>query len=227
MSSEGSPGAVLFDIDGTLVDSTYHHAVAWHRAFVRLDTPIPLWRIHRSIGMGGDRLVAHVAGDDSEERIGDEVRDAWREEFEKIKAEVLPLPGAAALVRKVAREGYRVALASSGDPEFSREFMDLLGVGDDVELLTTSEDADASKPHPDLLEGTLDKLGATRAVMLGDTPYDVESAGRLGLQCVGLRSGGYSEPELSGAGAALVVDAPEDLMDVNWADYLRVAESRG
>lgn len=224
MSSDQTRSAILFDLDGTLVDSTYHHAVAWQRAFVRLECPIPLWRIHRSIGMGGDRLVAHVAGDDVEQRIGDEVRDAWREEFSKIKAEVLPLPGAAELVRKVTKEGYRAALASSGDPEFSREFMEMLGVGDDVDLLTTSEDADASKPHPDLLEVTMEKLGADRAVMLGDTPYDVESAARLGLECVGLRSGGYSEAELTEAGAALVVDAPEDLLDLDWERFLREAD---
>lgn len=224
MSSDQTRSAILFDLDGTLVDSTYHHAVAWQRAFVRLECPIPLWRIHRSIGMGGDRLVAHVAGDDVEQRIGDEVRDAWREEFSKIKAEVLPLPGAVELVRKVTKEGYRAALASSGDPEFSREFMEMLGVGDDVDLLTTSEDADASKPHPDLLEVTMEKLGADRAVMLGDTPYDVESAARLGLECVGLRSGGYSEAELTEAGAALVVDAPEDLLDLDWERFLREAD---
>ena len=224
-SSDQSRAAILFDIDGTLVDSTYHHAIAWQRAFVRLETPVPLWRLHRSIGMGGDRLVAHVAGDDAEERIGDDVRDAWREEFAKIRKEVLPLPGAADLVRKAAGS-YRVALASSGDPEFSQEFMELLGIGDDVELLTTSEDADASKPHPDLLEVTLGKLGADRAVMLGDTPYDVESAARAGLQCVGLRSGGYSEAELTEAGAALVVDTPEDLLDLDWEDYLRTAKEQ-
>ncbi len=226
MSSQQPRGAILFDVDGTLVDSTYHHALAWQRAFVRVGTPVPLWRIHRAIGMGGDRLVAHVAGQSVEDRQGEEVRTAWREEFAQIRSEVLPLPGAAELVRKAAKEGYRVALASSGDPEFSREFMELLGLADDVDLLTTSEDADASKPHPDLLEVTLGKLGATRAVMIGDTPYDVESAARAGLQCVGLRSGGYSEAELTEAGATLVVDAPEDLLDLDWKDYLRDVEEQ-
>lgn len=215
-------GAILFDIDGTLVDSTYHHAIAWHRGFVRLGTPVPLWRIHRAVGMGGDRLVAHVAGDEVEERQGDDIREAWREEFDKLKAEVLPLPGAVELVRRAAKAGYQVAFASSGDPEFSKDFVETLGVGDDIDLLTTSEDADDSKPHPDLLEVTLEKLGnPRRAVLLGDTPYDVESAERAGMGCLCVRSGGYSEAELTEAGAALVVDGPEDLLDLDWEEHLR------
>ena len=111
--------AVLFDIDGTLVDSTYHHAVAWHRAFARYDVPVALWRLHRSIGMGGDKLVGQVAGEAVEQRAGDDLRAAWREEYLKIKAEVQPLPGASALVRALSDSGFLVALASSGDPEFA------------------------------------------------------------------------------------------------------------
>ncbi len=214
--------AILFDIDGTLVDSTYHHALAWQRAFARHEVVLPLWRIHRTVGMGGDKLVAEVAGDDVEERIGDSLRDAWREEYVAIKAEVDPLPGAAELVRTLVAAGYTVALASSGDPEFADEALDDLDIRDQVALLTTSEDAEESKPEPDLIGVTLDRLdGVRRAVMIGDTPYDVESAERAGLGCIGLRSGGYSEAELVDAGAVLVVDAPEDLMGIEWEKYLR------
>ncbi len=212
--------AILFDIDGTLVDSTYHHALAWQRAFDRHDLPIPLWRIHRTIGMGGDKLVAEVAGDDVEERLGDALRDAWREEYVEIKGEVAPLPGAAELVRSLAERGYRVALASSGDPEFADEALDDLDIRDDVAVLTTSEDVEGSKPEPDLIEVTLDRVGTRRAVLVGDTPYDVQSAERAGLRCIGLRSGGYSEAELTDAGAVLVVDAPEDLIDLDWEQFL-------
>ena len=95
--------AVLFDIDGTLVDSTYHHAIAWQRAFDRHDLPIPLWRIHRTVGMGGDKLVGEVAGDEVERDLGDALRDAWKEEYVELKAEVDPLPGAAELVRRLAK----------------------------------------------------------------------------------------------------------------------------
>ena len=217
--------AILFDIDGTLVDSTYHHAIAWQRAFDRNDLPFPLWRIHRTVGMGGDKLVAEVAGDDVEERLGDTLRDAWKDEYLKIKAEVFPLPGAADLVKKLAGEGYLVALASSGEPEFATEALDDLDIRDEVQVLKTAQDVDGSKPEPDLIDVTLEALGTRRAVMIGDTPYDVQSAERAGLKCIALRSGGYSEAELSEAGAALVVDAPRDLLDLDWEKYLSGGES--
>ena len=216
-----STHAVLFDIDGTLVDSTYHHAIAWQRAFDSIGEPLPLWRIHRAVGMGGDKLVAHVAGDEVEEQHGDELRDRWREEYAELRSEVDPLPGAADLVRSLAKAGYQVALASSGDPEFSREAVATLGIEDAVAALTTSEDVDESKPEPDLLQVTLDRLdGVTHAVFVGDTPYDAESAAKAGMKCLGLRSGGYSEAELEEGGAVLVVDLPEDLADLDWARYL-------
>ena len=212
--------AILFDIDGTLVDSTYHHALAWKRAFDRHDLPIPLWRIHRTIGMGGDKLVAEVAGDEVEQRLGDALRDDWREEYVEIKPEVVALPGATDLVRKLVRDGYRVALASSGDPEFADEALGDLDIRDEVAVLKTSDDVDGSKPEPDLIEVTLDALGTRRAVLVGDTPYDVESAERAGLSCIALRSGGYSDAELVEAGAVLVVDAPEDLLNLDWETHL-------
>lgn len=213
--------AVLLDIDGTLVDSTYHHAVAWHRAFARHDLEMPMWRLHRAIGMGGDKLVAEVAGEETERRIGDDLRDAWREEYLRLRAEVRPLPGAVELVGSLHEQGYRVALASSGDPQFSREAVDLLGIGDEIELLTTAEDVDASKPDPDLLAETLGRMdGVEQAVLVGDTVYDVESAARAGLRCVTLLTGGFGRVELEGAGAALVVETPTDLLDVSWEAHL-------
>ncbi len=215
--------AILFDIDGTLVDSTYHHAIAWQRAFDRDGLPFPLWRIHRTVGMGGDKLVAEVAGEDVEERLGDTLRDAWKDEYLEIRTEVFPLPGAADLVKKLKRDGFLVALASSGDPQFADEALDDLDIRDDVLVLKTSEDVDGSKPEPDLIDVTLEALGTRRAVMVGDTPYDVQSAERAGLRCIALRSGGYSEAELVEAGAVLVVDAPEDLMNLDWSKYLATA----
>ena len=150
-----------------------------------------------------------------------ELRRAWREEYVELKAEVDPLPGAGELVRRLVADGYRVAVASSGDPEFSRDAVDLVGIGGHIELLTTSEDAEESKPEPDLIGVTLDRLGdVDRAVLVGDSPYDVQAAARAGLPCIGLRSGGYSDAELTDAGAVLVVDSPEDLVDVDWNHYL-------
>ena len=214
--------AVLFDIDGTLVDSTYHHALAWHRAFERLGDAPPMWRLHRAIGMGGDKLVAEVAGDDTEEQHGDDLRDWWREEYAEIRIEVGPLPGAAALVRTLAADGFRIALASSGDPQFAREAVDLLGIGDQVEVLTTSEDVESSKPEPDLVGVTLERLGGVeQAVFVGDTPYDVEAAGRAGLACIGLLTGGFSRSELDEAGALLVAAAPAELVAGDWAVHVQ------
>jgi HAD superfamily hydrolase (TIGR01549 family) len=216
--------AVLFDIDGTLIDSTYHHAFAWHRAFTRFGIDVPMWRVHRTIGMGGDKLVEEVAGSEVEKEHGDALRAAWAEEYAEVEAEVDPLPGASDLVGRLASAGYLVALASSGEKQFSENAVRALGVADSVHTLTTSADVEASKPDPDLVGVTFDKLPAGRAVFVGDTPYDVEAASRLGLACVGLLTGGYSRAELEEAGAALVVDAPTDLVGLDWGPLLRTAQ---
>lgn len=225
MTGDGATRAVLFDIDGTLVDSTYHHAVAWHRAFTRVmgaDGTPPLWRLHRAIGMGGDRLVSEVADAPTEDAHGDDLRAAWREEYLELRAEVRPLPGAADLVHQLRSKGFAVALASSGDPQFSREAVELLGIGDDIELLLTSEDVEESKPAPDLVQVALERLGPPEeAVFVGDTVYDVEAAGRAGLGCVALRSGGFGRAELLDAGAVLVEELPSDLLSLDWEDVLR------
>jgi HAD superfamily hydrolase (TIGR01549 family) len=219
--SGGARDAVLLDIDGTLVDSTYHHAVAWFRAFSRHGTPPPMWTIHRAIGMGGDRLVAHVTDEETEARIGDALREAWREEYLPLREDVVALPGASELVAEVRARGARVAIASSGDPQFAREAIELLGIGDQVDVLLTSDDVDASKPEPDLLQSTLDRLGDVgRTVLVGDTVYDVESARRTGIACVAVRTGGFGQQELDEAGAALVVGSTADLRSEVWAEHL-------
>lgn len=211
--------AVLFDIDGTLVDSTYHHALAWQRAFRVCEIVVPLYRIHRAVGMGGDKLVGQVAGDEVEDRLGDRLRSAWHEEYAALEAEVVPLPGAAELVHELATAGFRVALASSGEPDFASGAVASLGVEKDLACLTTSEDVDASKPDPDLVGETLSRLeGVTHAVLVGDTPYDVLAARRAGIACVGLLSGGYSEAELTEAGAVLVAGVPADLQHADWTE---------
>jgi HAD superfamily hydrolase (TIGR01509 family) len=212
---------VLFDIDGTLLDSTYHHALAWHRAFTRWDIAVPLWKVHRAIGMGGDRLVGHVVGDDVEKAHGDELREGWEEEYAELVAEVRPLPGASELIRKLAGEGYVVALASSGKKSFSEDAVKTLDVVDEVHVVTSADDAEESKPDPDILASTLGRLDVERAAFVGDTPYDVEAASRLGLRTVGVLTGGFSKAELEEAGAALVVEALTEVIDLDWDDLLR------
>ena len=224
MTDSPSRDAILFDIDGTLVDSTYHHALAWHRAFTRYDVDVPMWRVHRTIGMGGDKLVAEVAGDEVEDQHGDDLRDAWSEEYAKVEAEVDPMAGASELVRRLVDEGYVVALASSGEKEFSEnalKSLDVGDVGDVVHTLVTSADVEASKPEPDLIGVTLDKVQPARAVFVGDTPYDVEAAAKAGLGCIALLTGGFSRAELEEAGASLVVEALTELDDVDWSGLLK------
>ncbi|GAA1938056.1 HAD family hydrolase [Nocardioides hwasunensis] len=219
--SDPSRTAVLLDVDGTLVDSTYHHAVAWFRAFSRHGTPPPMWEVHRAIGMGGDKLVAHITDEETEERIGDALREAWREEYLPLREEIVALPGAADLVAEVRDHGGRVAIASSGDPQFAREAIELLGIGKHVDVLLTSDDVDASKPAPDLLQLTLDRLGdVDRAVLVGDTVYDVESARRAGLPCLAVRTGGFGQEELKTAGAVKVSASVAGLCSGAWLDHV-------
>jgi HAD superfamily hydrolase (TIGR01549 family) len=229
--SEATPDAVLFDIDGTLVDSTYHHALAWHRAFAGRGLTVPFWRIHRTIGMGGDRLVAEVAGDEVEAEHGDALREAWAEEYAELEGEVPALAGATELVRRLTADGYLVALASSGQRGFSERAAEKARIGDRVALLTSADDADESKPHPDILATTLDRLRedrpVRRAVVVGDTPYDVEAARRIGLPCLAVLTGGYSRAELEGAGAALVVESLTELLDLDWAAHLGTPQGSG
>ena len=154
---------VLLDIDGTLVDSTYHHAIAWHRAFGAHHVEVPLWRIHRTIGMGGDKLVAEVAGDAVEAAHGDDLRARWEEKYAALLDEVSPLPGARDLVLDLHQRGLVVVLASSGAERFSHEAVRLLDVGDEVAAVTSSSDAEESKPDADILAVALDRVSGERA----------------------------------------------------------------
>lgn len=220
-----APDTVLLDVDGTLVDSTYHHALAWHRAFASHDVHKPLWQIHRRIGMGGDRLVSAVAGDEVEKRLGDDLREAWETEYGKLIEQVIPLPGAADLVRSLKEKGFRVAVASSGPSEHTEHSVDLLGIRDLLDVITSSADAESSKPAPDIFGVALRACGGTSAIVVGDSVYDVESAKQLPAPCVTVRTGGFGVAELEKAGAVLVVDGPGDLLETDWRSLPRPAEA--
>src|SRR5689334_15373262 len=148
---------VIFDVDGTLVDTNYQHAVAWFQSFARQGVTVPVWRIHRAIGMGGDRLVAHVAGDDVEKRVGDAVRAGWKELYELMIDQVRGFDGAHDLVAAAAERGWTVALASSGDPAHVEHYLDLLDLRDLADDWTSAEDVSDTKPAPDLLHTALDR----------------------------------------------------------------------
>ncbi|MGI8623434.1 MAG: HAD family hydrolase [Solirubrobacteraceae bacterium] len=201
---------VILDVDGTLVDTNYHHAIAWYRAFRRFDTTLPLARLHRHMGMGGDQLVSEVAGEGFERQHGDGVRDAETEEYSALIGEVAALEHATELVRELGERGCRVILASSAKEEEIRHYVDLLGV-DDVPY-TSSKDAEQTKPHPDLVVAALEKAGGDGdAVMLGDTTWDGEAAQRAGVPMLGVLLGGFSELELREAGAREVFSALDEL----------------
>ena len=211
--SDTAPDTVLFDIDGTLLDSNYHHALAWSRAFQRHEIPVAVWEIHRHIGMGGDRLVAAVAGDEVEEQHGDDLREAWEQEVDAVIEETRPLAGARELLAELGRRGLAVVLASSGIPKHTGRAANLLHADEHTDAATSSEDAEASKPDPELLDEALARVGAGRAFMVGDAVWDVEAADREGLPTVGLLSGGYGRAELLEAGAVAVYRDPADLLE--------------
>ena len=202
---------VLLDVDGTLVDTNYLHALAWVRAFRDHGYAVASWRIHRAIGMGGDRLVAAVAGDHVEQTSGDEVRGSWERHYDGMLDDVAPLPGARDLLAALRRRELRVALASSGIPRHTGHALEVLDATDLSEVTTTSEDADSSKPDPDLLHHALDQVDADRAVLVGDSVWDVESAARAGLPVIGVLTGGFGRTELTDAGAEVVVEDPAEL----------------
>jgi HAD superfamily hydrolase (TIGR01549 family) len=203
----------IFDVDGTLVDTNYQHALAWFRAFRRFDITRPLWRIHRGIGMGGDTFVPEVGGAEVEEAHGDALRDAWVEEFDEMIGEIQPFEGAHELLREVKDRGFRLVLASSGKTKHVERFLDLIDGKDLADAWTTSEDAETSKPAPDIVKVALAKVEGASGVMVGDSVYDIQSAGKLDIPTIALRTGGFGTDELQGVGALKVYDSLVELRE--------------
>jgi len=203
---------VIVDVDGTLVDTNYHHAVAWYRAFRRFGESIPLARLHRFMGMGGDQLVGEVAGEEFDREHGDEIRDAEQEEYGALIEEVAALERAAELLDALRERGAQVILASSSKEEEMGHYVELLSA-DDVPY-TASADVEETKPHPELVKAALEKVdGDGPAVMIGDTPWDVKAAASAGVPMVGILTGGFSEEELREAGAVAVFRHLEDMLE--------------
>jgi HAD superfamily hydrolase (TIGR01509 family) len=205
--------AAILDIDGTLVDTNYHHVISWARAFARHDITVALWRIHRHIGMGGDQVVSALCGDEVEERLGDELRDAEGGFYMELINEVRPMEGARELIEDLRRRGHPVVLASSAKDEEVEHYLDLLDARELANAWTTSGDVERTKPAPDLVHSALQKLGeeAGSAVMVGDTPWDVRSAAEAGVETITVITGGFSEQELREAGAVEVFESVAEL----------------
>jgi HAD superfamily hydrolase (TIGR01549 family) len=209
--TDNGADAAIFDVDGTLVDTNYQHALAWFRAFRQVDITVPTWRIHRAIGMGGDHLVAAVTDDDTEEQYGDRLRAAWNDEFTPMLAEVRPFEGAADLLREVRDRGFAVVLASSGKQEHVDHYLDLVDGRELADSWTTSDDVAATKPAPDLVQVALDKVGRRAGVMIGDSTWDCVAAGKAGVPSLAVRTGGFAVEELREAGARRVFESLVEL----------------
>ena len=205
--------AALLDLDGTLVDTNYQHALAWFRAFRQFEIVLPVWRLHRHIGIGGDQYVAAVAGDDVERRRGGDLRDAHNEEFERLRDECEPLEGARELLKQLKKRGLEVVIASSSDEGDLEFFVDKLEARDFFDDWTSKDDVERTKPHPDPIEAALEKAGTRDAVMIGDSRWDIEAAAKAGLPTICTLTGGWSEQELRDQGAVVVFESIPQLLD--------------
>lgn len=203
--------AALLDVDGTLVDSNYHHALAWYRAFRRSGIILPLWRIHRHVGMGGDQLLRALLGERVEEERGEEIRDARDEEYGGLIGEVSSLEGSRELIADLKERGLTVVLASSSPQVEIDHYLELLDARELADAWTTDDDVKATKPEPDLVRAALEKAGTREGVMVGDTPWDVEAARKAGLETICVITGGFSEQELQDAGAVAVFESVQEL----------------
>lgn len=209
--------AVLFDVDGTLVDSVDAHARAWQDAIREFGHDLPLERIRSKIGMGGDQLMPALLPRAFVEREGERLEKRRGEIFrERYLPDLKPLPGAQDLVKRMDKAGVRVALASSAKEEELAALKRIVGIGDgNLDAETSADDAERSKPHPDIFLAALEQLqGATpdETVVVGDTPYDVEAARKAGMQCIAVLSGGFPEEDLRRAGAVAVYRDAADLL---------------
>ncbi len=202
--------AVLFDVDGTLVDTNHLHTLAWVRALRDHGHEIAAWRVHRLIGAGSSVLLRELIGE-----ADDAVKDGWRARFEELTDDIRALPGAADLVRTVRRRGVGAVLATSSPPDLVDHHLRALGLDeDDVDAVTTDGGVDEAKPDPELFTTAMARVGADPAhtVVVGDSVWDVRAANRAGLDAVALRTGGVHEADLTAEGAVAVYDDPADLL---------------
>jgi HAD superfamily hydrolase (TIGR01509 family) len=205
------PLTAILDIDGTLVDTNYHHALAWHRALHSHGHHLQMWKVHRHIGMGGDQIVDAVAGYGVERENGDDIREAEGELYMQLIDEVAPFEAARELIVELKRRGHAVVLSSSAKQDEVDRYLDLLDVREVADGWTTSADVEATKPEPDLVRAALDVAETDDAVMVGDTVWDVKAAARAGIETLAVLTGGFSDAELRDAGALDVFDSVLEL----------------
>lgn len=209
--------AVIFDIDGTLLDSVDVHARAWVEAFRHFGVQTREAEVRRQIGKGGDQLMPVFLTEEQLKRQGKEIESFRSDLFKRDYLDkVRPFPGVRTLFERARHAGLRIALASSGKKDEVEHYKDLLGIGDLVDVTTSSDDADRSKPHPDIFEaaiGKLDDIAPSDMIVIGDTPYDAQAARKAGLDTIGFLCGGFPEADLSAAGCVAIYRDPQDLLD--------------
>jgi HAD superfamily hydrolase (TIGR01509 family) len=193
--------AVLLDVDGTLVDTNYLHTVAWFRALREAGEAVPMWRIHRLVGMGADRLLDDLVGGERPD-----IEEGWSRHYDAFKPEVVAFDGVRAFIRALHDRGLSVALATSGQEDDVAHVRTVLDVDDWVDAVVNSSEVESSKPAPDIFELALERLGADPAgtIVVGDTVWDVLAAQACGIPCIGVETGGISGAELRTAGAVAI-----------------------
>lgn len=205
--------AVLFDVDGTLIDSNDAHAAAWIKAFNEFDVWVDPIEVRRTIGMGGDKLMPKVSGIEETSPLGEKIAKRRGEIFKKeFLRSLKPFPGAADLVATIATSRLRAVAASSASESDLKALLDIADATSLMDDWTSSDDADQSKPEPDIIHAALQRAHAAprQAVMIGDTPYDVAAARAAGVPVIAFRCGGWLDPDL--VGAIEIYDGPWDLL---------------
>jgi HAD superfamily hydrolase (TIGR01509 family) len=203
----------ILDIDGTMVDTNYQHSLAWYRAFRAHEIVLPIWRIHRHIGMGGDQLVEALAGAETDREHGDAIREAEKRHYMELIDEVETMDGSRELIEQLKSRGHTVVFASSAKEDEVDHYLDLLDARELADDWTTSADVESTKPAPDLVQAALKKVDGSpeQAILVGDTPWDVKAAARADVPTVAVLSGGFSIDELKESGAVAVYESVQDL----------------
>jgi len=196
--------AVLLDVDGTLVDTTFVHALCWQEAFRVYGHTVPSTQLHRAIGMGSERVLDHILGKDRDRSDDDKITEAHKVLYRQHWDRVALLPGAVDLLRACKKAGCTVVLASSAKADDIEHYLDVLDARELADDGTSSADVEETKPAPDLVQVALEKAETEDAVMVGDTPWDVEAAEKAGVPTVAVLTGGFSEQELRDAGAEAI-----------------------
>lgn len=214
---------IIFDIDGTLVDSVGFHAQAWERAFKKHGYEVPYLEVKKHIGKGGEYIVESFVPENEVEQVVDAISSDRKSYYQsELLPKVKPFPEVKALFHRLRADGIRIVLASSGRPDSVKHYIDMLDIGSLIENATSTEDVEHSKPEPDIFEAALEKLSPLKkkqVLVVGDSPYDAEAASRIGLTTIGVLCGGFPEQRLRDAGCSAVYQDPADLLN-HYSEWL-------